>query len=124
MITKFVNRISKNEPPIIYGDGEQTRDFVNIKDVVNANILALTTKRAVGEVFNIGTDVATRIRELAKTLQEIMGQKRVKPMHARSRPTDIRYSCADISRAKKVLGYDPKVSLKSGLGELARYFRG
>ncbi|MGA3191355.1 MAG: NAD-dependent epimerase/dehydratase family protein [Candidatus Bathyarchaeia archaeon] len=124
VITKFMNRISKNEPPIIYGDGEQTRDFVNIKDVVDANMLALTTKSAVGEVLNIGTGVASRIRELAKTLQEIMGQKRVKPIRAGLRPADIRHSWADINRAKKVLAYDPKVSLRSGLRELAKYFRG
>jgi UDP-glucose 4-epimerase len=96
---------------------------VNVKDVVDANMLALTRKSAVGEVFNIGTGVATRIKKLAKTLQAIMGQKRVKPIHAGLRPTDIRHSCADINRAKKVLGYDPQVSLRSGLRELARYFR-
>jgi UDP-glucose 4-epimerase len=124
VITKFMNRISKNEPPVIYGDGEQTRDFVDIKDVVNGNMLALAKKGAVGEVFNIGTGVATRIRELAKTLQEIMVQKCVKPIHAGSRPTDIRHSCADINSARKVLGYDPRVSLRSGLLELARHFRG
>jgi UDP-glucose 4-epimerase len=124
VIVKFMNRVSKNEPPVIYGDGEQTRDFVNIKDVVNGSMLALAKKEADGGVFNIGTGVATKIRELAKMLQDAMGQERVKPIYAALRPGDIRYSCADISNAKKVLGYDPKVSLKNGLRELARYFRG
>lgn len=124
VITNFINRISMNEPPIIYGDGEQTRDFVSVKDVTDTNMLALTSKSAVGAVFNIGTGVATRINELAEMLQEIMGQKGVRPIHADARSTDIRHSCADISRAKKVLGYDPKVSLRDGLLELVRYFRG
>jgi UDP-glucose 4-epimerase len=119
-----MSRLSKNEPPIIYGDGEQTRDFVSIKDVVEANMLALTTKSAVGEVFNIGTGVATRINELAKTLQEIMGQKSVKPLHASLRPTDLVHSCASISKARKVLRYNPQVSIRSGLRELVKYFRG
>jgi nucleoside-diphosphate-sugar epimerase len=124
VITKFMNRISKNKPPTIYGDGEQTRDFVNIKDVVNGSMLALAMKTAVGGVFNIGTGVATTINELAETLQEIMAQKGVRPIHADLRSTDIRHSCADINRAKKVLGYDPKVCLTKGLRELAKHFRG
>jgi nucleoside-diphosphate-sugar epimerase len=124
VITNFINRISKNEPPIIYGDGEQTRDFVSVEDVIDANMLALTRRSAVGEIFNIGTGVATRINELAETLQEIMGHTGVKLIHAGVRPMDIRHSCADIHRAKKVLGYEPKVSLRNGLIELVRYFRG
>jgi len=91
---------------------------------VNGSMLALANKAAVGGVFNIGTGVATRIEELAETLQEIMAQKGVKPIHASSRSTDIRNSCADINRAKKVLGYYPEVSLRNGLHELVRYFRG
>jgi UDP-glucose 4-epimerase len=123
-ITNFMNRISKNEPPIVYGDGEQTRDFVSVKDVVDANMLALARKSAAGGVFNIGTGVATRINELAETLQEIMGQTGVKLIHAGARSTDIRHSCADIDRAKTVLRYEPKVSLRNGLLELVRCFRG
>jgi UDP-glucose 4-epimerase len=124
VITNFINRISKNEPPIIYGDGEQTRDFVSVKDITDANMLALTRRSAVGEVINIGTGVATRINELAETLQEIMGHRGIKLIHAGVRPMDVRHSCADIHRAKKVLGYEPKVSLRNGLIELVRYFRG
>jgi UDP-glucose 4-epimerase len=124
VITNFMKCISKSEPPIIYGDGEQTRDFVSVKDVIDANMLVLTRKNAAGGVFNIGTGVATRINELAETLQEIMGQTGVKLIHAGARSTDIRHSCADINSAKKILGYDPKVSLRNGLLELVRYFRG
>jgi UDP-glucose 4-epimerase len=124
VITNFINRISKSEPPIIYGNGEQTRDFVSVKDVIDANMLALTRKSAAGSVLNIGTGVATRVNELAEMLQEIMDQAGVKLIHAGARSTDIRHSCADINRAKKILGYDPKVSLRNGLVELVRYFRG
>lgn len=74
--------MSNNEPPVIYGDGEQTRDFVNIDDVINASMLALAKKSAVGEVFNIGTGVATRINELAEMLQQIMNKKGIKAIYA------------------------------------------
>jgi UDP-glucose 4-epimerase len=120
VITNFINRISKNEPPIIYGNGEQTRDFVNIKDVINANTLALAKKGAVGEVFNIGTGVATRIKELAEILQQIMNKPDIKPIYADSRPADIQHSCANINKAKKILGYEPKIPLRKGLVELVK----
>jgi UDP-glucose 4-epimerase len=124
VITIFINQLSKNEPPIIFGDGKQTRDFVNIKDVVDANVLCLRRNSAVREVLNIGTGVATRIDGLAKMLQEIMGQKDVELPHGDSRPADIRHSCANISRAEKILGYSPKVSLRNGLRELVKHFQG
>lgn len=123
VIINFINRISNNKPPVIYGDGEQTRDFVNIKDVINASMLALAKKSAVGEVFNIGTGVATRINELAETLQQIMNKTDIKPIYADSRPADIRHSCANINKAKKILGYDPKIPLRNGLGELVKWCR-
>jgi len=121
VITNFINRISRNEPPIIYGDGEQTRDFVNVKDVIDASMLALRKKSAVSEVFNVGTGVATKINELAKILLQIMNKIGVKPIHTDSRPTDIRHSCADISKIKKSLGYSSKISLRNGLFELIQW---
>jgi len=122
-ITIFTNRLLKNMPPIIYGDGEQTRDFIYIQDVVKANMLALKTKNAAGEVFNIGTGTNVSVKQVANTLKEIMNRKNLKNVHADPRPTDIRHGYADISKAKKILEFNPKFSLKEGLVKLVDWYR-
>jgi dTDP-glucose 4,6-dehydratase len=121
-ITIFTNRLLKNMPPIIYGDGEQTRDFVYIQDVVEANMLALNNKNAAGEVFNIGTGKNTSVNQIAEILKDKMSKKYLKNVHADSRPTDIRHGYADINKAKKFLGYNPKFSIKEGLTELVNWY--
>jgi nucleoside-diphosphate-sugar epimerase len=121
-ITIFTNRLLRNMPPIIYGDGEQTRDFVYIQDVVEANMLALNSKKAAGEVFNIGTDTNVSVNQVAEALKDIMNKKDLKNVHVDPRPTDIRHGYADISKAKKILGYDPKFSIKEGLSELVNWY--
>lgn len=122
VITIFINRLFGNQPPIIYSDGKQTRDFINIQDVVDASMLALTRKSAVGEVFNIATGVATTVNRVASMLQEIIGKKSLKPVYTNPRMGDIRHSYAGISKARKVLGYNPKVFLKDGLTKLVKWY--
>lgn len=122
VITVFINRLLKNEAPIIYGDGEQTRDFVHVQDVVEANMLALTKKTAIGETFNIATGTLTTINQLATMLQQIMNKTDLKPVYASPRPGDIKHSYADITKAKKLLQYKPRVSLKDGLVKLVRWY--
>ena len=122
VITIFINRLLKNEPPIIYGDGKQTRDFTYIQDVVEANMLALTRKRAIGEVLNIATGTKTTINQLAAMLQQVMNKTNFKPTHANPRPGDIKHSYADVTKAKKLLQYNPKISLKNGLIELVKWY--
>lgn len=122
VITIFINQLLDNQSPIIQGDGEQTRDFVNIQDVVDASILALTRKSAVGEVFNIGRGVATSINQVASMLQEITGKTRLKLIHTNPRKGEIRHSYADITKARKVLRYDPKVDLEEGLTQLVKWY--
>jgi len=121
VITIFINQLLSNQRPIIYGDGEQTRDFVNIQDVVDASMLALARKSAVGEVFNIGTGYATSINKVARLLQEITGKTELEPLHTNPRTGDIRHSYADITKARKVLGYNPKVDLKEGLAQFVKW---
>jgi UDP-glucose 4-epimerase len=121
-ITIFTNRLVKNMSPIIYGDGEQTRDFVYIQDVVNANMLALNSKKVAGEVFNIGTGRNISVNQVADILKEIMNRKDLENVYADPRPTDIRHGYADISKAKKILGYNPKFSFKEGLTELVNWY--
>lgn len=118
VIIQFLNRINRGFPLMVFGDGEQTRDFVHVDDVVEADLLALKCERAAGEVFNIGTGVATSINQLANTLLEIVDKRKLKIIHCEARDSDIRHSVADISKAREKLGYNPKVSLKSGLKRL------
>jgi nucleoside-diphosphate-sugar epimerase len=121
-ITIFTNRLLKNMPPIIYGDGEQTRDFVYIQDVVEANMLALNSNNAAGEVFNIGTGTPISINQIAEALKNILNKKHLKNIYTDPRPTDIRHGYADINKANKILGYNPKFSIKEGLTELVNWY--
>ena len=122
VISIFINCLLENEHTIIYGDGKQTRDFVNVKDVVEANMLALSKQKAAGEVFNISTGEATTLNKLAETIQKIMDKTDLKPVHAEPRPGDIKHSYGDISKAQRNLEYAPKVQLEEGLTELIKWY--
>jgi nucleoside-diphosphate-sugar epimerase len=122
-ITIFTNRFLNNLSPIIYGDGEQTRDFVYIQDIVEANMLALKTKDAAGEVFNIGTGINTSLNQVADILKEKMDRKKLKTIYAAPRPAEIKHGYADISKAKRILGFHPKFSLEEGLSSLANWYK-
>jgi len=122
VIPIFVNRLLRGEPPLIYGDGTQTRDFTYVQDVVEANMLALTEKGATGEVFNIATGNQTTINQLATMLQQIMNQTNLRPVHANPRSGDIKHSYADVAKAKKLLQFNPKISLKNGLTKLVKWY--
>ena len=121
VIAKFVDRLFRNEPPITHGDGKQTRDFTYVEDVVDAHILASSSKEALGEVINIGTGLPTTINQLTETLMEVMNMKWLRPDHDESRLGDVEHSCGDISKAKRVLGYQPKFSLKEGLRKFVEW---
>jgi len=112
----------KGEPPIIYGDGKQTRDFVHVDDVVSASILALESKNAVGEVFNIAGGIAVSVGELAKILQRITDTERLKPVFTEPRAGDIRHCSGDISKAQELLGFHPKIQLDDGLSRLVEWY--
>ncbi len=122
VMTIFINRLKRGESPIIYGDGEQTRDFIEVQDVIEANMLALKKKDAIGQIFNIATGLPTTVNQLAELLQEIMGRTELELVHAEPRLGDIRYNYADISKASKILGYEPEVSLKAGLTRLVEWW--
>lgn len=118
VIAQFSERLSAKKPPIIYGDGSQTRDFVHVEDVVRAMMLVLDSNNAVGGTFNIATGVPTSINELARLVIELFGAVGVKPQHRSARKGDVRDSYADIKEAKASFGYEPKISLKEGLSTL------
>jgi len=119
VIIEFIGRVSRGEPPIIFGDGEQTRDFVHVSDVVEAIMLSLRSKGARG-VFNIGSGEGVTINHLARLILKLMGKEDLKPIYAPPRPGDIRHSIADVSRARKELRFKPKVGLEVGIKELIR----
>lgn len=124
VIILFIGRALRGEPPVILGDGDQTRDFTHISDVVLANLLALRLDSAIGEVLNVGTGRQTSINSLARMILELTGRTDLSPLYDSPRPGDIKHALADISRAKELLGYEPKVSLYQGLAELVRWYQG
>jgi len=119
--TIFLNKLSEDERPTIFGDGNQTRDFVYVEDVVEANMLALNTEKAVGETCNIATGTPHTINELIQKIQEKLG-KRLKPIYKSPRQGDIKDSYASIEKAKRTLGYKPKFSLEKGITKLVKCY--
>lgn len=118
VISKFTDTLKKGETPIIFGDGKQTRDFVYVRDVVRANLLAMESDSAgKGEVFNIATDKTCSLLELLENIKDILGLD-IRPEFRDARAGDIRHSRASIDRANAVLGYSPTYSLRRGLEEL------
>ena len=121
VIPKFIHAYLHGNSPAIEGDGEQSRDFTYIANAVHANLLACHAEDAVGEVFNIGCGQQTSINKLAGLIGEMM-ETDAKPIYTISRPGDVRHSCADIRKAQQLLGYEPKVELKTGLRRTIDWF--
>jgi nucleoside-diphosphate-sugar epimerase len=111
---KFFKSILQDEAIPIYGDGLQTRDFTFISDAVAANLAAATVSEAVGEIFNIGGGSRVVLKEVLDTMEEIVG-KPIKRNHIEKAMGDARHTAADVSKAQRILGYQPKVSLREGL---------
>lgn len=120
VITEFMKNLRHNQPPLVHGDGLQTRDFVSVNDVVDATILALDSKTANG-VYNIATGVETTIQDLATTLISVTGRT-LTPAHAPPRSGDIRRSRGAIGRAKDELGYSPRTNLDEDLRNLWNWY--
>jgi len=111
----FISRIKNDNPLSIYEDGLQTRDFISVFDVVEANILAMNSGEANGHVFNIGSGKGTTINELALKLYDIMGKEPKIGVNGLYRKGDIRHCVADNRKAREILGWSPKVSFEEGL---------
>ena len=114
----FSSRLLNNQAPVIFEDGEQTRDFTHVSDIVQANLLALETERADYQALNVGTGVPTSVRQIAQLLARGLGKDLEPEISRKYREGDIRHCVADISRARDVLGYRPRVTLEEGLPEL------
>jgi UDP-glucose 4-epimerase len=118
VISKFIDRIASGQRPVIFGDGSATRDFVSVHDVVDMVLLMIQNNSSVGRVFNCGTGMPRRIDSLAHMIAGFYGRADLGPELQSPRTGDILHSYADISRAGKVLGFRPKVSLEDGIKEI------
>jgi nucleoside-diphosphate-sugar epimerase len=121
VIPKFITKLLATEPITVYGDGEQSRDFTYIENVVEANLLALRAIDAPGHVCNIGCGERIALNKLIGLLEEILGVK-ANVNYTASKAGDVRHSLADVTLAHRLLGYEPKVLVKEGLRRTAEAF--
>jgi UDP-glucose 4-epimerase len=124
VISIFVKRSINGTPPIIYGDGMQTRDYTYVKDLVRAYDLILKYKKPMREPINFGTGREIRIIDLAHKIIELCGKKgRIKPVHVAPRPGEVGRLVADYSKAKKLLGWEPEYTFEKGLMEFIKWYK-
>ncbi len=121
VVTIFIKRLLAGEPPIIFGDGEQRRDFVYVGDLVQATVQAMQ-KDVAGEVFNVGTGRATSVKEIADMLCQKLNPN-LRPIYGPEQMGELRYSVADISKARRLLGYEPKGRLEERIDEVIAWHR-
>jgi len=114
----FSSRLLNDQSPAIFEDGLQSRDFVHVSDIVQANLLALESDKADYEAMNVGTGRATTVKQIAEVLAKGLGKEIGPTIVGKYREGDIRHCVADISKLRDLLGYEPKVTLEAGLGEL------
>ena len=120
----FLSRLLAGSSPVVYEDGQQTRDFVSVHDVVNAIRLAVARDDAIGQVINIGSGVPRKIGECAYALARLIGREDIEPeITFRFRKGDIRHCTADTGRARKLLGYAPQTNWEAGLTEMVEWAR-
>jgi UDP-glucose 4-epimerase len=124
VVAKFIEALFQNRAPMIHGDGNQTRDFTFVDDAVEATLLAATSNRGLGEVFNVGSGVETRVNELAEMLIRITGVA-VEPGHSDRRDVDnIRRRVVNIEKTRRQLRWVPEVTLQKGLARTVEWQRG
>jgi UDP-glucose 4-epimerase len=123
VITIFVQNLLEGRSPTIFGDGLQTRDFVSVKDIVRANLLAMESDRAVGEVLNVASGKITTVLRVAEVLKEITGKKDLEILFGPERAGDLRNGKANIEKIKTILGYSPSISLEEGLADVVEYVK-
>jgi len=120
----FMSRLKNGKRPVIYEDGKQSRDFISVHDIVQANMLAMEQSEGDYQAFNVGSGSGTSIEQIALTLSNILGVEHLTPEITGSyREGDTRHSIADISRIKKTLGFQPSVSFQHGMEELVEWAR-
>jgi UDP-glucose 4-epimerase len=122
VIPKFIEALAAGRPPVVFGDGEQSRDFTHVDNAVQANILAATNDDIVGEAYNVGCGAQFTLNQLLDKLRAIMGVD-IEAKYDPPRPGDIKHSYASVDKLKKV-GYDPAIQFDEGLEKTVRFFTG
>ena len=122
VIPKFITMLLDGEPPVIFGDGEQTRDFTYVENVYLANRLACTAKGVAGQVINVACGTPVSVNQLVDILNGIIGT-RIEARHEPERPGEVKHSAADISKARELLKFDPPVDLRAGLQKTVEWYR-
>ena len=123
VISRFISALASGERPVIYGDGEQSRDFTYVSNVVEGNLRAAESERAVGRVINLATGRRTTLNELLDALKRITGRTDVQAEYREPRVGDVRHSLADITRARELLGFEPRVGLEEGLQKTLEWWK-
>jgi nucleoside-diphosphate-sugar epimerase len=123
VIARFISALVEGAAPMIYGDGEQSRDFTYVGNVVQASVLAMSAPRLQGEVINIGCGKRTSLNQLLDILKRILGSQ-VSPIYQEARQGDVRHSVADIAKGRERLDYSPEQDLEPGLSRTVDYFLG
>ena len=121
VVPRFIQAFRASTPPTIYGDGETSRDFTYVENVVDANMAALESEAAPGNVYNIACGERITLNQLANGLREQIGTD-IEPVHGPARPGEVRHSLADVSRARRDLGYEPRIGLTEGLHRTVTHF--
>jgi dTDP-L-rhamnose 4-epimerase len=119
----FSSRLLNDQSPLIFEDGEQTRDFVHVSDIVQGNLRAMESDRADYEMLNIGTGMPTSVNQVARMLSDGLGKQVPAQVVGKFREGDIRHCVADISKARKLIGYEPAVQLQKGIPELLAWVK-
>jgi len=122
VIPKFIDALLQGRPPIIFGDGEQSRDFTYIENVVQANLLAMSAEHLHGEAINIACGKRISLNQLLNVLKEILGSK-LSPIYQEPRKGDVKHSLADICKGKEILNYEPTVGIEIGLEKTVEFFQ-
>ena len=115
VISRFIAALLSGQTPVIYGDGEQSRDFTYVDNVVQANLKAAQTTKGIGSVINIANGERITLNQLLRELKDLTGKDTVNAIYEKARPGDVLHSLADISRARELLGFEPQVGLREGL---------
>jgi len=123
VITIFINQLMSGQTPTIFGDGLQTRDFINVKDIVQANMLCMDSKNAPGEMFNVATGNPTSILELLLTIKSATGTENIQHKFGPPRPGDVKFGLANAEKIVNAIGFVPKISVSEGLSDVVKHIQ-
>ena len=122
-IPLFVSLLLRDKAPTIFDDGEQSRGFTYIENIMQANWLAANAKETHGEAINISTKNAVTVNTVVNTIRKLMGKEHIKPVYVPPRPGDIKHSLADVTKAKELIGYEPLINFEEGIAKAINWYK-